>query len=194
MRWRKKVVSVCIYGYEQHNEHRWIGISTVASYVEKASIEPTNMVVAEKVALASVIAGLVREGKNFGLTGAIALALSGQSAISFRDLVVHVASVTLPNYVAFIKQRGQEDIRQRLRQVSKMITMSDAATEDDLVTWFKQLVHAANLPRWKEAELQHVPWKQVAEMIVCETNRVELPVEMTVDDVNRILEELANKQ
>jgi len=169
------------------------GISTVASYVEKASIEPTNMVVAEKVALASVIAGLVREGKNFGLTGAIVLALSGQSAISFRDLVVHVASVTLPNYVAFIKQRGQEDIRQRLRQVSKMITMSDAATEDDLVTWFKQLVHSANLPRWKEAELQHVPWKQVAEMIVCETNRVELPVEMTVDDVNRILEELANK-
>ncbi|EME27186.1 1,3-propanediol dehydrogenase [Galdieria sulphuraria] len=169
------------------------GISTVASYIEKATDDFKSTVVAEKVALTSVIAGLVREGKNFGLTGAIALALSGQSAISFRDLVIHIASITLPYYIAFIRKRGQDEIRQRLRQASKMITGSETATEDDLLIWFHQVIQLVHLPSWKDAELFNVPWKDIARIVMSEFNRVELPVEMSVEDVNSILEDLANK-
>ncbi|GJQ09529.1 hypothetical protein GpartN1_g1320.t1 [Galdieria partita] len=169
------------------------GISTVSSYIEKAVDDCKNTLVAEKVALTSVIAGLVREGKNFGLTGAIALALSGQSAISFRDLVIHISSHTLPCYVTLIRKKGQDEIRQRLKQVSKMLTGSETATEDDLLIWFNQILKLVHLPSWKDAELEDVPWKDIARIVLCDMNRVELPVEMNIEDVNSILEDLANK-
>eukprot|EP00871_Galdieria_phlegrea_P003024 jgi/Galph1/3722/GphlegSOOS_G2424.1 len=166
------------------------GLLTVSACIEKSANDPSDIDCAEKVALASIMAGLVREGKGFGLTGTIALALSGQSAITFRDLVCRLAVAVISRYTSLLKLRGDSEMRQRWEQVAKLITGRDTATEDDLVSWFKQVVNMLNLPSWKDAELEGISSKHISQIVLSNLNPLELPVDVSEDDVDIIMQQV----